>query len=81
MSPEDRNIQIEFIHNVYKETHGVRPRHIDFDSLTDQELDEMADIVVEDSRAMSDDDDDYEDEDSYADVDEYQEWYDFDPDC
>ena len=85
MTPEERNIQIEFIHNVYKSTHGVRPRHINFDSMTDQEIDEMADIVMEDAEAMRTADlidDVYEDEDDYEpDVDELTEWYDFDPDC
>ena len=85
MTPEERNIQIEFIHNVYKNTHGVRPRHINFDSMTDQEIDEMADIVMEDAEAMRTADlidDVYEDEDDYEpDVDELTEWYDFDPDC
>ncbi len=52
MSPEDRNIQIEFIHNVYKDTHGVRPRHLDFDSMTDEELDKCADDVQADAQAM-----------------------------
>ena len=56
LTQEERNMQIEFIHNVYKSTHGHRPRHLDLDSMTDAELDETADIVSEDAKALTDDD-------------------------
>jgi predicted neutral ceramidase superfamily lipid hydrolase len=62
LSQDDRNTQIEFIINVYKSTHGVKPRHIDFDTLSDAELDNMADTVAEDDEAMSDEENETEGE-------------------
>jgi len=53
MSPEVRMTQIEFIINMYKDTHGVKPHHIDFDTLSDVELDQMADTVAEDHQACN----------------------------
>ncbi len=33
-----RILDIEFYHNVYKDHFGVRPRHLDLDAMTDEEL-------------------------------------------
>lgn len=49
MTDEDRQIQIEFIHNVYKDLYGCRPRQYDFASMTDAEIDALADSLLNES--------------------------------
>ena len=65
MNSQEREMQIEFINNVYKDIHGVRPRHVDFASMTDQEIDQMAADVV--NEGQSPDDVDFSDDADYMD--------------
>lgn len=39
---DSRTLQIEHIYNLYKSVHNFKPRHIDFDAMSDDELDIMA---------------------------------------
>lgn len=32
------SLDIEWYHNVYKDLHGIRPRHIDFSQVTESEM-------------------------------------------
>lgn len=46
----DRDLEIEFIYNMYKDIHGVKPRHIDFESMSDEELDNFSAQLVAESK-------------------------------
>jgi hypothetical protein len=39
MKLTDKQMNIECYHNIYKSIYGVRPRHIDFDALSIEDLD------------------------------------------
>ena len=41
----ERDELVTYIWDAYKDAHGIRPRHIDFDVLSVSELSEMADRV------------------------------------
>ncbi len=49
MSP--RQETIECYYNVYKSLHGVKPRWIDFDTMSDQQVDEaMSRLSIENNQ-------------------------------
>jgi hypothetical protein len=45
----DKQMNIECYHNMYKSMYGIRPRHIDFDSMTIEDLD----LAIDELEAVS----------------------------
>jgi len=41
----DREGHVNYIYDEYKSVYGYRPRHIDFDSMSDQELKDMTAVI------------------------------------
>jgi hypothetical protein len=48
---DERQLTIEIYHNVYKSLHGVRPKYIDFSSMTDREVDDAMERLAKDNKA------------------------------
>lgn len=48
LSQEARENLICYIYDEYKTAHGIRPRWMDFDAMSDQELEDLADQVERD---------------------------------
>ena len=52
-----RSNLVESLWDLYKEINGIRPRHIDFDSMTNEELGVMEDQLCEEMKAISEQED------------------------
>ena len=59
LTTEERGCELcEMIHNMYKSIYGVRPRHMDLDSMTEEELLHEIDALSEAGRHMAEEESD-----------------------